>query len=236
MTVACEVRPRRARWIGAVAATAFVALIAAACSSGDTTSSGTDSSQPPGTFTANDTNEDAGPPQDGGKLAFGLAAETDGWDPSNSRWSGSGYIVGFSIFDPLAAYDDNLEVQPYLASSFEHNADYTEWTIGVRSGVTFHDGSPVDATAIATQLQTNKASPLTGTVFEFADSFTPSADGSEVVVAMNKPWSTFPEVLTAQTGVVPSLADGQRSRTPWPTRSAAARSSSRTGSRAAACG
>ena len=206
MNVGTASRPHRARWIGAVAATAFVALIAGACSSAEPTSSSTDGSQPPGTFSANDTNEDAGPPQTGGALAFGLAAETDGWDPSNSRWGGSGYIVGFSIFDPLAAYDEDLEVQPFLASGFEHNADYTEWTIGVRPGVTFHDGTPVDATAIATQLQTNKASPLTGTVFEFADTFTPSADGTEVVVVMNKPWSTFPEVLTAQTGVIPALS------------------------------
>lgn len=199
-------RHRRARWIGVLAAVAAVALAAGACQTSESSTS--DTSQTPGTFTANDVNEDAGPPQSGGLLAFGLATETDGWSPQSSRWGGSGYIVGFSIFDPLAAYGEDLEVQPYLASSFDHNEDFTEWTIGVRPGVTFHDGTPVNAEAIAANLRANKASPLTGTVFEFANDFIPSEDGTKVTVPMNKSWSTFPEALTAQTGVVaaPSMA------------------------------
>ncbi len=191
---------RKGSWVIVLAAVSALALVASACQSSEPTESGTGS--PPGTFSTSDVNEDAGPPQSGGALAFGLAAETDGWSPSDSRWGGSGYIVGFSIFDPLAAYGDDGEVHPYLASSLEHNADFTEWTIGVRPGVTFHDGTPVDAAAIVATLTTNKESPLTGSVFSFADSFVASDDGTEIVVAMNKPWSTFPEVLTAQTGAI----------------------------------
>jgi ABC-type transport system substrate-binding protein len=99
-------------------------------------------------------------------------------------------------------------VQPYLATSLEHSDDFLEWTIGVRPGVQFHDGTAVDARSIADALTANKASPLAGTVFDFAESFVPSADGTTVVVKMNRPWSTFPEVLTAQTGVIraPSMA------------------------------
>jgi peptide/nickel transport system substrate-binding protein len=203
-----------ARWIAAAAALAALALFAAACSSSESTTAGT---QPPGTFSAVDTNEDAGPPQDGGTLAFGLSAETDGYEPSSSRWAGSGYIVAFSIFDPLAAYDENLEVQPYLATSLEPNEDFTQWTIGVRPGVQFHDGTPVDAKAIADALTADKASLLAGTVFDFAETFVPSPDGTSVVVTMNRPWSTFPQVLTAQTGVIraPSMAtDPEATRNP----------------------
>jgi ABC-type transport system substrate-binding protein len=201
MDVVTSARTRFRAWtIGCLAAAAAISLVAVGCSSsGSNTSEGT---QVPGTIAANEVNEDAGPPQSGGVLAFGLAAETDGYDPANSRWAGSGYIVAFSLFDPLAAYDENLQVQPYLASSLDHNADFTEWRIGVRQGVQFHDGTPLTADAIANTLKTYKASLLAGTVFDFADSFDPSPDGKEVVVTMNRPWSTFPQVITAQTGVV----------------------------------
>ena len=194
---------RRTRKVASVAVALVVAVLAAACGGGDSAS---DTTQPPGTFQANITNQDAGPPQSGGSLVFGLNAETDGWDPSSNRWSGSGYIVGFSIFDPLAVFGADLKAHPYLAESFTSNADFTEWVIGVRDGVTFHDGSPVDAAAIVASLEKQKASPLTGATLDFVDSFT--ITGDDITVAMNKPWSTFPEMLTSQAGVIaaPSMA------------------------------
>lgn len=191
---------RRRTAVAAAAMIAMVALVASACQSSESSS---DVSQPPGTFEANITNEDAGPPQPGGDLTFGLNAETDGWDPTANRWSGSGYIVGFSIFDPLAVFGADLTAQPYLAESFTSNEDFTEWVIGVRDGVTFHDDTPVDAAAIKAALDKQKASALTGATMDFVDSFTVNADG-DIAVAMNKPWSTFPEMLTAQAGVIPA--------------------------------
>jgi ABC-type transport system substrate-binding protein len=207
-------RAHRAGWLTTLAVIGAVAVFAAGCGGGDSAS---DTTQPPGTFSAVEVDEDVGPPQSGGVLAFGLTAETDGYEPSSSRWAASGYIVAFSIFDPLTAYSADLDVEPYLAKSMEHNDDFTEWRIGVRPGVTFHDGTEVDAAAIADALTADKASPLAGTVFEFANTFVPSPDGTEVVVEMNKPWSTFPQVLTAQTGVIraPSMAtDPEAARNP----------------------
>jgi peptide/nickel transport system substrate-binding protein len=181
-----------------------VALFAASCGTGG---DGGDAAPPPGTFKANITNEDAGPPKAGGELSFGLNAETDGWDPTSNRWSSSGYIVGFSIFDPLAVFGADLKAHPYLAESFTSNADFTQWVIGVRDGVKFHDGTPVDAAAIKAALDKQKASPLTGATMDFVDNFAIDADG-DIVVTMLKPWSTFPEILTAQAGVIsaPSMA------------------------------
>lgn len=194
------------RWrsAAAMATVLALALLAAACGGGDSTS---DTSQPPGTFEANEVAEDAGPPQSGGTLTYGLNAETDGWDPTSNRWSGSGYIVGYSIFDPLAVFDEDANAVPYLAESFTPDADFMKWVIGVREGVMFHDGTPVDAAAIKAGLDKQKASPLTGATLDFVDSFEVTADG-DVAVTMNKPWSTFPEMLTSQAGVVsaPSMA------------------------------
>ena len=150
-------------------------------------------------------------------LTFGLNAETDGWDPTSNRWSSSGYIVGFSIFDPLAVFGADLKAHPYLAKSFESNADFTEWVIGVRDGVTFHDGTPVDADAILASLKKQQESLLTGATMDFVDTFEAAPDGQSIIVKMNKPWSTFPETLTGQAGVIaaPSmLADPEGNKNP----------------------
>src|SRR5215216_1521059 len=40
------------------------------------------------------------------------------------------------------------EVEPVLAESYTSNADKSEWIFKIRQGVTFHDGSPLDAQAV----------------------------------------------------------------------------------------
>ena len=47
----------------------------------------------------------------------------------------------------MSCTDQNLEVQGYLAESIEPNEDYTVWTIKLREGITFTDGTPLNADA-----------------------------------------------------------------------------------------
>lgn len=42
-----------------------------------------------------------------------------------------------------------LEIEPWIAESWKVNADATEYTFKLRPGVTFSDGTPVDAAAVA---------------------------------------------------------------------------------------
>lgn len=142
-------------------------------------------------------------PVEGGRAIFGLAGETDGWNPATSRWGSSGYIVGFSIFDPLMAYDDALVPQPYLARSMTADPTFTTWTIELRPGVTFHDGSPVDADAVVANLEAQLASGLTAQTLSFIDDVQ-AVDPLHVEVTMSRPWSGFPNMLTAQVGAIAS--------------------------------
>ena len=154
--------------------------------------------------------EPEGDPVAGGLLAFGLNAETDGWNASSNRWAASGYIVANTIFDPLAFYDKDASPQPYLAESFEHNDDYTVWTITLRDGPTFHDGTPVDADAIVQNLQAHQASILTSTAMaRIEPDGVRAVDPFTVEIQMVKPWASFPLLLTAQPGYVmaPSMLE-----------------------------
>jgi ABC-type transport system substrate-binding protein len=83
-----------------------------------------------------------GDPTAGGELVYGVEAESDGWNPTKTRWATSGTLVGATLFDTLAAFDDNGRVVPYLAEEITPNGNFTEWTVVLRDGVTFPTGSP----------------------------------------------------------------------------------------------
>ncbi|MDE1186405.1 MAG: TIGR04028 family ABC transporter substrate-binding protein [Pantoea sp.] len=47
-----------------------------------------------------------------------------------------------------------LQVEPWIAESWSSNADKTEYTFKIRPGVTFSDGTPLDANAVAKNFDT----------------------------------------------------------------------------------
>jgi ABC-type transport system substrate-binding protein len=184
----------------AIVMTSVVVLGAAACgSSSDSNGGGTGAGD---TIPSQITIAEPAEPTPGGRLSFGLGAETsDGWDPTTSRWAGSGTIVSRAVFDRLAEYDEQHVAQPFLAESIESNADFTVWTVKVRSGVTFHDGTPLDANAVKVNLDKHKGSILTGAALQVMGPVE-VLDQNTVQVTMNSPWATFPTALTTQAGVV----------------------------------
>ena len=62
--------------------------------------------------------------QTGGTLIYGVEAETDGYDPVNSRFAASGTLVANAIFDPLMTWNQDFEPTPYLAASVTPAGDY----------------------------------------------------------------------------------------------------------------
>ncbi len=54
-----------------------------------------------------------------------------------------------AMFDNLVAVNENLELVPGLATSWQTSEDGLTWTFLLRDGVTFHDGTPFDAEAVA---------------------------------------------------------------------------------------
>ena len=71
-------------------------------------------------------------------------AQPESMDPQISTDSIMGEIAS-PIFETLVTTDENLQVTPMLAESFEANADNTEYTFVLREGVMFQDGSEMDA-------------------------------------------------------------------------------------------
>ena len=64
-----------------------------------------------------------------------------------------------AVYDTLTVPNTKGVATPYLAKSVEPNADFTVWTIGLRDGVKFHDGTPVDAAAVKLNLDSIRGAP-----------------------------------------------------------------------------
>ena len=172
---------------GAAAAIA-VALVASACSA---------------LVDRDDTNQaiDHGPPRAGGRLIFAIEAETGGLNPTADRFAISGHLVASAVFDPLTAVDADGVVQPHLAESVEPNDDYTRWTIRLRSGISFHDGTTLGADLVKANLEAHRQSVLTAAVLRPISSIE-VVDDVTVVVGLSQPWVTFPYQLSTQVGYV----------------------------------
>jgi peptide/nickel transport system substrate-binding protein len=162
-----------------------------ACSGGDS-----DSSSAP-----SDTTEDSGTPTPGGTVVYGVESDTGGgFCLPSGQLAISGVMVAQSIYDPLTWPNADGEYVPYLAESVTPKADFTEWTITLRSGITFTDGTPLDAEAVKLNLDSyrgknpNISSLLFSLVLAPVTDVTVS-DPLTVVVTMSSPWTAFPAYL-----------------------------------------
>ena len=144
--------------------------------------------------------QDDGEPVRGGTLVYALEADTaNGWAPYRSSLATSGYIPLGSITDPLFAVDADGAVVGNLVESVEHDETYERWTMRLRDGITFQDGSPFDAEAVKFNMDTCIHSPLTGSALSTIERV--EASGLDVdVIVRGGPWVAFPSYFVSGCG------------------------------------
>ncbi|MGF6258864.1 TIGR04028 family ABC transporter substrate-binding protein [Ensifer sp. LBL] len=88
-------------------------------------------------------------PVKGGTLIYlEQQAHTNLYPPAGGFYPNGGILN--QITDKLTYQNPmTLEIEPWIAESWTVNADATEYTFKIRPGVTFSDGSPLDAAAVA---------------------------------------------------------------------------------------
>ena len=184
---------RSARRRALAIALMLLVLMTSACAS---VSSG--STQPSG---GDDDDADAGPPQYGGKMIYGLEAETtNGWCLPEGQLAIAGIQVARTIYDTLTVPDGDGGFDPFLAESITPSPDYTQWMIHLRQGITFHDGTPLDATVVKNNIDAfwGKYPARASVLFQFVlgdIQETRVADPLTVVVTTKRPWASFPSFL-----------------------------------------
>ncbi|WP_093075852.1 ABC transporter substrate-binding protein [Pseudonocardia oroxyli] len=95
---------------------------------------------------------DAGPPQPGGTLRFAVGSDAGCVDPQQVGSNDTIYSVR-QLVDSLTDQDPQTgELKPWLATSWETSPDAKSYTFTLREGVTFSDGTPLDANAVKANL------------------------------------------------------------------------------------
>ena len=163
-------------------------------------------------------------PVAGGTLRYGLEADVDGINPVTSALPAAGLMMSNAVFDPLAVFDENDQWQPYLAESFVPSDDFTQWTVTLREGITFHDGTPLDAEAVRFNFETQLADPLVGLAVA---PFYPDEGAVEIIDDLTLRYTllfanaNWPSSVTGQLGfvaspawVMASLEDGTLNQAP----------------------
>ena len=95
-----------------------------------------------------------GTPVKGGTLVYlEQQAHTNLYPPAGGFYPNGGILN--QITDKLTYQNPKtLEIEPWIAESWTVNADATEYTFKIRPGVTFSDGTPLDAAAVAKNFDT----------------------------------------------------------------------------------
>lgn len=96
----------------------------------------------------------AADPIKGGTLIYlEQQAHTNLYPPAGGFYPNGGILN--QITDKLTYQNPKtLEIEPWIAQSWEINAEATEYTFKLKPGVTFSDGTPVDAAAVAKNYDT----------------------------------------------------------------------------------
>ncbi|MGG1662549.1 ABC transporter substrate-binding protein [Brevibacillus sp. NRS-1366] len=126
----------RSRFFSACMLAVIAMLVVSGCSGGTSNSdNGTTNSE-----------KTSGQPKTGGTITIGYPQEPDTFDVHKSN--------GASVTDEIAGlmggtllYMDPTthEIKPHLAESYTITPDGKTWTFKMRSGITFHDGTPLTA-------------------------------------------------------------------------------------------
>ena len=170
-----------------------IVLVAAACGGG-----GSDKSSSSSGSTGDSS---AGKPVYGGKVTYGLEAEnSNGWCLPEGQLAISGIMVARTIYDTLTVPNDKGEYKPFLASSVDHDPTYTQWTIKLRPGIKFHDGTALDSTVVKNNLDAyrgkypGRSSLLFSIVLDNITDVT-APDPMTVTITTKTPWPALPSYL-----------------------------------------
>lgn len=184
-------------------------LLAGACSGSSSTARDAGGTIPPAGEEHGRTTIDEGEPRYGGTLVVGVMADSDGYHPVENNWTTEGHLVGSSIIEPLMAYGPDGALEPWLAESVTPNDDLTVWTVKVRPGITFHDGTALSGEAVKMNLESAMFEGLASIAFDGIVERIEVVDDLTVQIHLNDPYAVIPEVLAGVAGYVaaPSMLD-----------------------------
>ena len=146
-------------------------------------------------------------------LVVGQIAEPQSLDPQHVS-AVNDFRILMNVYDGLVRYrDGTLEVEPALATDWEISEDGLQYTFNLREGVSFHDGSPLNAEAVVFSFERmiNEDHPYHTGTFPLSFYFSAvenieAVDDMTVRFTLNEPFAPFLSNLAYPAGLIVSKA------------------------------
>src|SRR3981081_4227403 len=145
-------------------------------------------------------------PKRGGILRISAPANPSSLDPATGG-AGSDHAFLFTMYDTLTEWDfETLKPKPGLVESWSFT-DPTTLVLNIRSGITFHDGTPLDAEAVKFNLERNKSDQKSNIKAHLASMASAEITGPmQVTLKLNTPDAALPGILSDRAGMMVSPA------------------------------
>src|SRR3954466_10293518 len=143
-------------------------------------------------------------PRRGGILRISAPANPSSLDPTTGG-AGSDHAFLFTMYDTLTEWEfETLKPRPGLAESWKFT-DPTTFVMNIRAGVTFHDGTPLDAEAVKFNLDRNKSDAKSNIKADLLSVDTIEVTGPmQVTLKLKNPDSALPGILSDRAGMMVS--------------------------------
>jgi peptide/nickel transport system substrate-binding protein len=156
-------------------------------------------------------------PQEGGVINIAWASQPPTLDPGAVTTTSTNFVA-YNVFEGLLALDENMNVQPVLASSWEQE-NYQKFTFELRTDVTFHNGEPMTADDVVASITRWMQDSTTGKA-AFGGATITATDEDTVVLETAAPMYTAAAQLaqpTQQAVIMPASSIAQKVASGIPT-------------------
>ena len=128
--------------------------------------------------------------------------------PSLDPIVATSYVIrnhGYLVYDTLFATDENFRIQPQMVREWQTAPDGLRWTFHLRDGLTFHDGSPVEAKdCIASIARWSKRDAFGQTLAGFVAEYG-QEDARTFTISLKQPFPLLPAALGKLSSNVPFI-------------------------------
>lgn len=202
------------KWVTGAAAVSL-ALIATACTSGGGTKSGGDTPSAGANTTASGQRAagQSASTKSGGSVTVARPLDVIDISPDGSFLRSSDSQIVNLIADGLYRINKDDKIEPALAASEPTiSADKLSWTIKLRSGITFSDGTPLSSADVKFSLDNAKKGTQQGKLFKAITSID-APDPSTVVIHTAAPNATLLWTLASFPAVIlPNNFEGKQAK------------------------
>lgn len=136
-------------------------------------------------------------PVRGGVVRVGVPGSAASFDPTTETIMEAIWVMEH-VYSNLIRMTPEMELEPELALAWEPNEAGDEWTVTLRDGVTFHDGSDFTSEDVVATFE-HLLDPASASQYRSNISMVESVEATsptEVVFHLSAPFAEFPETLS----------------------------------------